>query len=213
MDKINIKHFAGYVFTMVLFTLVSSYLIIPFNLDLQGSTLVLICLLQSILDILAFYLYTKFVLKEPFKEVFGLYFRKLPKYALLGIIALIAVLATIYLISFIPISNVPVSFQKLYNTNIFTLSCYAVIIAPLREEFLFRGVIQSLLTNKTNPKLGILITSLVFTGSHVVYTTAPIMYVRLLLLGLALSILKNNTKSIIPGYITHLLMNSIILLR
>ena len=213
MDKINIKHFAGYVFTMVLFTLVSSYLIIPLNLDLQGSTLVLICLLQSILDILAFYLYTKFVLKEPFKEVFGLYIRKLPKYALLGIVALIAVLATIYLISFLPLSNVPVSFQKLYNTNIFTLSCYAVIISPLREEFLFRGILQSLLTNKTNPKLGILITSLIFTGSHVVYNTAPIMYVRLLLLGLALSILKNNTKSIIPGYITHLLMNSIILLR
>ena len=213
MNKINIKHFAGYALTMVLFTLIASSLIIPFNLDLTGSTLVYVCLGQSLLDILSFYLYTKLVMKESFKEVFGLYIKKLPKYILLGVLALLSVLLLIYLISFIPISSVPLSFQKLYNTNLFTLSCYAVIIAPLREEFLFRGVIQSLLTNKTNSNLGIIITSLIFTGSHVVYSTAPIMYVRLLLLGLALSILKNNTKSIIPGYITHLLMNSIILLR
>ena len=213
MNKINIKHFAGYALTMVLFTLIASSLIIPFNLDLTGSTLVYVCLGQSLLDILSFYLYTKLVMKESFKEVFGLYIKKLPKYILLGVLALLSVLLLIYLISFIPISSVPLSFQKLYNTNLFTLSCYAVIIAPPREEFLFRGVIQSLLTNKTNSNLGIIITSLIFTGSHVVYSTAPIMYVRLLLLGLALSILKNNTKSIIPGYITHLLMNSIILLR
>lgn len=214
MEKIGLKHFAGYMFAMALLTLLASGILLIFNISLSKDNIMFICIIQAFTDLLVFYLYTKYILKESFKSTFGLYFSKSLNYTFLGMSTLLVVcFVTVLVMKFFPEGNHIVSITKLYDTNFYFLMCSAIIIAPLREEFLFRGVLQPMLVNKTNKWLGVILTALVFTGSHIVYISVPIVYIRLFILSLGLGLLKENTKSVLPGYVTHISFNSLSLLR
>jgi len=214
MEKIGFKHFAGYTFVMVLLTLLVSGILLVFNISLSEDNIMFICIVQAFTDLLVFYLYTKYILKASFISTFGLYFSKSLNYIFLGMSTLLVVCFAIVLVmKFFPEGDHIVSITKLYDTNFYFLMCSAIIIAPLREEFLFRGVLQPMLVNKTNKWLGVFLTALIFVGSHIAYITVPIVYIRLFILSLGLGILKENTKSVLPGYITHIAFNSLNLLR
>jgi len=157
-------------------------------------------------------MYTHFILKASCKEVFGLYFKKLPKYLYLALLSLILLSLATFLVDNIffqtLLKNTP-SLETLYNENTFTLTCLAVIIAPLREELLFRGVLQPMITNKTNPYIGVILTALIFTGCHLSYLTVPYVYVGLFMFAITVGILRHKTKSIIPSYLVHLISNTV----
>jgi hypothetical protein len=212
MNKIGLKHFVGYVVTMVIFTLVISGILILLNVSLMSNTILIICIAQAFTDILAYYLYTKYVVKGSFKEIFGIYFKQLPKFFILGLLGLILTLFINYVVGIFAINIMGehfVSFEKLYNTDIITLAYTAIIIAPIREELLFRGILQPMITNKTNSIIGIVATAFVFSGSHLVYSVVPSMYFKLFGLALIMGILRHKTKSILPSYFTHLLLNTL----
>lgn len=91
------------------------------------------------------------------------------------------------------------------NTNfiIGTSFMSTVIIAPIAEEFIFRGVLMGRLYNKYGMGKSILFSSVIFFVMHL--TINPM----LLLLGISCALLVYKYKSLIPSIILHMCNNLI----
>ena len=85
----------------------------------------------------------------------------------------------------------------------------AVVVAPIAEEFFFRGVLQGWL-QKRLPELGglgaIAIASLAFGLAHVGQGLA---WIPLVFFGMTVGYLAKQTGSIVPGIIVHSLFNAV----
>jgi membrane protease YdiL (CAAX protease family) len=76
---------------------------------------------------------------------------------------------------------------------------FAVLVAPVLEEFLFRGVYFRAIWTKTGPVAAAIISSLVFTLAHGISGATLAVFV----LGLYLCYMYKRSGSIIPGMILH----------
>lgn len=80
-----------------------------------------------------------------------------------------------------------------------------VVLAPVAEEIVFRGVLLPVISDKWGVFWGVTLSSLIFTAMHLVpYTMPPI-----LLLALALSWLFFRTRSLWPAIVAHAAFNGI----
>lgn len=80
------------------------------------------------------------------------------------------------------------------------------LLAPILEEFLFRGAIQGyLLSNGNRPWVAITIASLIFGVVHMNPAQIPFAF----LLGMMFGWLYYRTGSLLPGIVGHILNNSI----
>ncbi len=84
----------------------------------------------------------------------------------------------------------------------------AVVIAPVLEETLFRGVIYNSLRGKLAPWLAALISAAVFSGIHMQLWG----FVPRFFLGIALALLYEKYRSLYPGMALHALNNVIAVL-
>lgn len=84
----------------------------------------------------------------------------------------------------------------------------AVVVAPVVEEIIFRGMITKILLAKYDPKKAILISALIFGIIHMNPAQIPCT----IMLGLLFGWLFYKTRSIIPGVILHFTNNAIALL-
>lgn len=88
--------------------------------------------------------------------------------------------------------------------NRFLLGAIAVLIAPLVEELLFRGVFYPTIKQSGHPRLAIYGTSLLFAFSHGNAMT----FVPLALLSLALIWLYEKTNNLLAPILAHSLFNA-----
>lgn len=84
----------------------------------------------------------------------------------------------------------------------------SVIVAPIIEEIVFRGVLFSAIKKRYGLIAGIILSSLIFTLVHI----DPIQMISVLPLGIYLAIMYQRTGSIYPGMILHATWNLIVLL-
>ena len=78
--------------------------------------------------------------------------------------------------------------------------------APLVEELVFRGaVLRALLRWKSNPWVGIIISSVLFAASHM----NPVQMPHAFLIGLLLGWMYYRTDSIVPGVVYHWVNNTV----
>ncbi|SKB62847.1 hypothetical protein SAMN05660477_00348 [Soonwooa buanensis] len=119
-----------------------------------------------------------------------------------------------YLVTLVPTSGY--FFGNLYKSFTNQMSALAVdnvtmilltvILAPLLEEFLFRGLIQkSIIKTGLNPKISILISAFIFGAFHVY----PWQFVGAFLLGIVLGIVYEKTKSLVLPILLHAFNNLI----
>jgi len=92
------------------------------------------------------------------------------------------------------------------NKNIFSSVFYFIVLAPIIEEFIFRGIILNRFKKKYNQKSVIIISSILFALLHF----DPNVFSRFLL-GLLASLLYIETKNIINCMIFHSLNNLTVL--
>lgn len=107
-------------------------------------------------------------------------------------------------------------YQQFSVPQMRTIATLAILIAPIMEELVFRGFLQSTLYRYTTPYRAVLATALLFTLFHSLYYGywAALIYVGLM--ALILGGFRYATKSTIPGIIGHFINNAIaalILLR
>ncbi len=99
--------------------------------------------------------------------------------------------------------------KVLYPLNFILIFIVTVIVTPVVEEAVFRGyLLRVMLRNKYSAFVAILLTSLLFTFSHLSYWNAPAIFIA----GMVLGYIAYKFYSIIPGIIIHAVFNLMILL-
>jgi membrane protease YdiL (CAAX protease family) len=91
--------------------------------------------------------------------------------------------------------------------ELLALTIFAVMMAPLLEEVIFRGFVQSAMHRSFTPARSVLVTCLVFLLFHGSYFTNIKAISHVVVLGLCLGIWRERTGSLIPGMSVHLLNN------
>jgi membrane protease YdiL (CAAX protease family) len=92
----------------------------------------------------------------------------------------------------------------LMSENIFTTIILVIVLAPIIEELLFRGMILKKLDNHINTKLAILIQAMLFSATHFnMFQLVPTF-----LLGIFLGVCYLKFDNIIAPIIIHMVFNS-----
>lgn len=148
------------------------------------------------------------------RDAFGLNLRNFFRSIALAVGVLIAALALEYLyglalqkIGWHPPSQTAVQLLNgapWWPTG-FYLAFFAVVLAPVAEEFIFRGVLFSFVKNLGYPKLAWIGVSLLFALIH---GDAGI-FAPLFFLALALTWLYEKTENLLASIITHALFNGV----
>jgi len=100
------------------------------------------------------------------------------------------------------LTNNPYSFAFLAVT--------AIVIAPVFEELFFRGLVQPLLCRSFGALAGIGITASLFGALHAPEYSEQWQYAfSVLLAGIAFGVMRERTKSIIPGTVMHGCFNAV----
>lgn len=100
------------------------------------------------------------------------------------------------------------SSQSGSNLIFYAIAFLAVIVAPLVEETMFRGVLYSWLRNKTGAFFAILLSSLIFAAIH---PQGPIGIFPLTCIGMLLASLREWRNSLIPSMLCHAALNASVL--
>lgn len=82
---------------------------------------------------------------------------------------------------------------------------YTVLIAPVCEETIFRGLVLTIFDGKLPKWLGILLSALVFALIHL---PSPIAFIYTLTLGIVLGFVRYRTKSLVPCVLAHIIFNA-----
>ena len=181
----------------------------------SGSVLAAtLCLHGAILVLGTFFLKSQ---NESWRDALGWRDPKLQRHLLLAFVVLLVALPVMLGLKFL--SEIclreigwPVADQRAVEmfTNIHSLGLrvylgfFAVVIAPVAEEFLFRGVLFSAAKKIGWPKSGLILTSLLFAFIH---NSAPI-FVPLFMFALALTWLYQKTEGLAAPIVAHSLFNA-----
>lgn len=90
-------------------------------------------------------------------------------------------------------------------TEIFFFMGAAVVIAPVVEEWFYRGMLLPALARRFNPAVGIIGSSVLFTLVHI----RPIMFPGIFALAIVLAIMTMKTRRLAPAIIAHMGFNAV----
>lgn len=103
----------------------------------------------------------------------------------------------------------PSHLKAIYPLNFILIFIVSVIITPIVEEAVFRGyLLRVMLRNKYSPFVAIILSSLLFTFSHLSYWNAPAIFTA----GLILGFIAYTFYSIVPAIIIHAIFNLMVLI-
>jgi membrane protease YdiL (CAAX protease family) len=89
------------------------------------------------------------------------------------------------------------------------ISFFAILMAPVLEEVVFRGFVQTTFHKISTPVRSVIFTCLLFLLFHGTYYAKIQALVYVLVLGLVLGYWRERTQSIIPGVVGHLFNNAL----
>ena len=89
------------------------------------------------------------------------------------------------------------------DASIFLIGFVLLILVPVGEEMLFRGITYTALASRFGRMKGLLLSAFLFA----VLQGTVIYFIPIFLMGIVLAVLSDLTKSIIPCIITHSLVN------
>jgi len=98
-------------------------------------------------------------------------------------------------------------YEQYQQSELLVLSFFAVFLAPVFEELIFRGLVQSTLDRLYSPLMSVLLTCGIFLFFHSTYFGNIKAICHVLILALCLGFWRERTRSILPGMLVHLLNN------
>ncbi len=105
--------------------------------------------------------------------------------------------------------NPQTDLKVLYPLNFILIFIVSGLITPIVEEAIFRGyLLRAMFRNKFSMPAAIIVTSLVFTLSHLTFAHAPAIFIA----GLILGFVSYSFYSIIPCIIIHSIFNIMVLI-
>jgi len=91
--------------------------------------------------------------------------------------------------------------------DLMVLFAFAILMAPVLEELIFRGLVQSTFHKISPPLRSVIFTSLVFLLLHTSYFDNIKALTQVLILGFCFGLWRERTQSLVPGMAAHLLNN------
>jgi hypothetical protein len=102
--------------------------------------------------------------------------------------------------------------QNTHNAWILPLALLqASVLAPLAEEFAFRGVLMMSLIRQIGAAGAIVVSSVVFAALH--YSNEPQAVPPLFLLGMAMGYVAYRTRSLVAPIVTHSVFNTVMIVQ
>jgi membrane protease YdiL (CAAX protease family) len=95
------------------------------------------------------------------------------------------------------------------HAELLVLSLFAVFMAPVLEEVIFRGLVQSTFHKLYSPLMSVFMTSLVFLVLHGNYFQDFQALSQVMILGFCFGLWRERTQSILPGIMAHLFNNAL----
>ena len=96
---------------------------------------------------------------------------------------------------------------------VFALDALALVcIAPLLEEFLFRGFLNNLLREKVNAFVRMSIVSILFTVLHMPYIQNWIQFIAYLIGSIVLFLMYERRRSLFDAILLHSLLNGLLVI-
>lgn len=143
----------------------------------------------------------------PFWKTIGWHWPKgILRYAVVGFVLAISIG---FLSNFLPIpKQLPIEKYFANTTGAWVLAIFGVTLAPFMEELFFRGFLYPVLARPLGMIPSIIITSLAFALIHspqLATAWAPLLLI--LTVGLVITTLRANTRSLIPGLMVHIAYN------
>jgi len=91
----------------------------------------------------------------------------------------------------------------------YAIAAFAILVAPLAEELIFRGVLFRFLEHQVGVKLAVTGTAALFAGMHVPQYWGAWNHVLLIcLVGVVFSLARGLTGSLVPSVILHIAYNT-----
>lgn len=140
-----------------------------------------------------------------FKNNFKLYLSNM--FRRFGIILIFYVISNLFLVYLV--GNISTNQYLISQWPIYVSALLAIVIAPLTEELMFRGFMKKFIKNDI---LFIILSSLIFGGLHVVYSTSILQFLYIIpysILGFAFALNYVKTRNIVSNIFLHSLWNSI----
>ncbi len=104
---------------------------------------------------------------------------------------------------------IPHPYQTLPLEQRQALAIAAIVLAPMTEELVFRGYVQSTLLSLWQPSLAIGGSTVLFLLFHATYYTTPLALAYVVLMGLILGTCRYFSQSTYPGILAHMVNNII----
>jgi membrane protease YdiL (CAAX protease family) len=104
--------------------------------------------------------------------------------------------------------------ERLFNsrTACYAIGGFAIAIAPVVEEVVFRGLLFAILERVAGVRLAVLSTAILFAGLHIPeYWHAWNHMLMILLVGMVFSLARGLTGSLTPSIILHMGYNSLMM--
>lgn len=102
-----------------------------------------------------------------------------------------------------------IPYSDFSSAELVVLTLFAVFMAPVLEELIFRGLVQSTFHKMCRPALSVLMTTLVFLMLHGSYFGDVKALAHVLVLGLCFGIWRERTQSLVPGMVAHWVNNGL----
>ncbi len=207
--------FIGLIISIVLYIIQAVFHLASYSSYLHISSHSLSILLQLIVALGVFLATYFFIIKKNHLSVkeFGfkpISFIKLFAYVALGFVMTFAAWIAVapFIIVFLPGVDLAQS-QDIFQKDMTFLAqilmiVYAIIVGPLVEEVIFRGVLLPTLSNKVNLYFGVIVSTLVWSLLHFQLNVIIFTFI----FGIILSYQYIYSKSLWTSYLTHVLKNS-----
>ena len=209
-NKINIPKFSVY----ILIPIVIFIGIIKFFLQSNITSIILEVLL---VDVGAIFIIFQIIKRYDFNvkdwlglnlisinkiKYFGIYFLAWP------IIILWSQLIEYFNLEIFKSSNYSEQIFNSLNNNYLLIFFFFCIVAPFCEELIFRGYLFKVIKEKSNIIFAVIINSLIFGAIHL----EPSAIVPAAILGIALSVIRIKTNSLLPSITIHTFHNLLALI-
>ena len=105
--------------------------------------------------------------------------------------------------------EVKMPYSDFSSTELVVLTLFAVLMAPVLEELIFRGLVQSTFHKLCGPVTSVLMTALVFLTLHGSYFGNIKALGHVLIIGLCFGVWRERTQSLVPGMVAHWFNNGL----
>ncbi len=95
------------------------------------------------------------------------------------------------------------------GSQLWVLAFFAVIVAPLLEEWIFRGLIQSTMHKFLSQAWSVIATGVIFMLLHASYLSNIKALAHVMVLGLCFGVWRERTNSLVPGMFAHWFNNGL----